>query len=534
MSADGEEIGGSPQITRNPSPPPELFQNDEVHGDSIGQTAFSKHWLFTTLMKLIQEVDKENEGKEAAVSEFGVDVDEDLQNELCKLWDMSMNPEVAVFLQEFKAVEILSGVIAKSKAPRVTEICVGILGNMACDKEICKAITETDKLVKMIVMMVENPDTPTLVETTRLLYTCLSNREAMSTWISSIKSDASFFTNICFILHSSTNTDLLKNTGELVDALLDQDEELCGAWATQELVESLLEAVKQIGYSHSETLETFMHIFQLLSTSEEGVAALVLCADVLQIPLLKYLLSVCEYEIVGLDGHEGCLASALSVLNVLYSSSPDVVDKLSSAPDLIRILLKILEPLFPLLPENSEKLKNISKYSNSVTNHPDNSSDKSEKTESNENGHMPKDSVDTEGEEEKQMSTEEKAGPPAAEPQTTEAEVHKYRLLYGVLQDFLRDVVVSLVTDEDDVHDTPNPPLFISILDYLNSNCSRARINYMMLSFHEVKDGEVDPADHMLHLSEKYSQDRLHRIIQDFKKGDIFFRSDSLNMEDKR
>lgn len=50
----------------------------------------------------------------------------------------------------------------------------------------------------------------------------------------------------------------------------------------------------------------------------------------LQIPLLKYLLGVCEYEIVGLDGHEDCLASALSVLNVLYSSSPDVVDKLSS------------------------------------------------------------------------------------------------------------------------------------------------------------------------------------------------------------
>lgn len=37
-------------------------------------------------------MDKENEGKEAAESEFGVDVDEDLQNELCKLWDMSMNP----------------------------------------------------------------------------------------------------------------------------------------------------------------------------------------------------------------------------------------------------------------------------------------------------------------------------------------------------------------------------------------------------------------------------------------------------------
>ncbi|XP_048242098.1 protein saal1-like [Haliotis rufescens] len=532
MSGDGEEIGDSPQVTRNPSPPPELCQNDEVHGDSIGQTAFSKHWLFTTLMKLIQEVDKENEGKEAAESEFGVDVDEDLQNELCKLWDMSMNPEVASFLDEFKAVEILTGVIAKSKAPRVTEICVGILGNMACDKEICKVITACDKLVKMIVMMVENPDPPTLVETTRLVYTCLSNREAGSTWITSIKSDSTFFTNICFILHSSTNTDLLKNTGECVDALLDQDEELCGDWATQDLVESLLEAVKQIGYSHSETLETFMHIFQLLSTSEAGVTALVLCADVLQIPLLKYLLGVCEYEIVGLDGHEDCLASALSVLNVLYSSSPDVVDKLSSAPDLIRILLKILEPLFPLLPENTETLKTVSRYSKTATIPPP--PDKSTGEESSENGHTSKDTDDTEDGGDKQMSIEGVSSPAPTESHTTEAEVHKYRLLYGVLKDFLHDVVVSLVTDDDDAHDAPTPPLFISVLNYLNSNCSRARINYMLLSFHNVKHSDVDLTDHLFHLCQKYSQDRLRRIVQDFKEGEIFFRSDSLSVEEKR
>ena len=42
---------------RNPSPPPELTGEsgeDLIHADSIGDTVFSKHWLFTTLMKLIQ------------------------------------------------------------------------------------------------------------------------------------------------------------------------------------------------------------------------------------------------------------------------------------------------------------------------------------------------------------------------------------------------------------------------------------------------------------------------------------------------
>ena len=38
---------------------------------------------------LKQEVDRENE--EGMNTDLMVDVDEDLQNELCKLWDMSMN-----------------------------------------------------------------------------------------------------------------------------------------------------------------------------------------------------------------------------------------------------------------------------------------------------------------------------------------------------------------------------------------------------------------------------------------------------------
>ena len=45
-----------------------------------------------------QEVDKEQEGKEGKEeTDQGLDVDEDLQNELCKLWDMSMNSVSIVY-----------------------------------------------------------------------------------------------------------------------------------------------------------------------------------------------------------------------------------------------------------------------------------------------------------------------------------------------------------------------------------------------------------------------------------------------------
>jgi len=39
----------------------------------------------------------------------------------------------------------------------------------------------------------------------------------------------------------------LKNTGELLDVLLDQEESLCETWATVQLLQAQLEAIKQIG-----------------------------------------------------------------------------------------------------------------------------------------------------------------------------------------------------------------------------------------------------------------------------------------------
>ena len=44
--------------------------------------------------------------------------------------------------------------------------------------------------------------------------------------------------------------------------------------------------------------------------------------DRLEQKLFKYLNIVCEYEIVGVDGKERPLSSAISVLNILLTSQP--------------------------------------------------------------------------------------------------------------------------------------------------------------------------------------------------------------------
>ncbi|WAR02346.1 SAAL1-like protein, partial [Mya arenaria] len=285
----------SPAEDRNPSPPPELAQNsDLISAECIGDTAFSKHWLFTTLIKLIEENAGPDRGSGDGRGELVVDVDDDLQNELCKLWDMSMNSDVAKFLDEFKAVEIMTGIIQKSKAPRVIEICVGVLGNMACEQPICDRMAQDHKFIELMLSMMETRDTPTLVENTRLVSTCLANTGSRGPWVSAIQRSEDIIGHLTFILSSSTNCDLLKNTAELVDTLLDLEPDLCISWATIDFVHALMEATEQIGIMD-------FH-FDFILSHKTSVYLPVAHTAALELKVLKYLNIVCEYEIVGVDG----------------------------------------------------------------------------------------------------------------------------------------------------------------------------------------------------------------------------------------
>lgn len=49
-----------------------------------------------------------------------IDISDELQDQLCQLWDMSSDEDVATLLNEFKAIDILTEVISKSDAPRAT------------------------------------------------------------------------------------------------------------------------------------------------------------------------------------------------------------------------------------------------------------------------------------------------------------------------------------------------------------------------------------------------------------------------------
>uniref|UniRef100_A0A8C6CM24 Protein SAAL1 n=1 Tax=Monodon monoceros TaxID=40151 RepID=A0A8C6CM24_MONMO len=339
-------------MDRNPSPPlrsrDEEEEEEAAVGDCIGSTVYSKHWLIGVLTGLMQIVSPENSKSSSDHEEQQMELDEEMENEICRVWDMSMDEDVALFLHEFNVPDIFMGILAKSKCPRLREICVGILGNMACFQEICVSISSEKNLGQVLLYCLCDSDPPTLLETSRLLLTCLSQTEVAVVWVERIREHPAIYDSICFIMSSSTNVDLLVKVGEVVDKLFDLDEKLMLEWIRNGAVQPLdqpqedseqqpvfrivpcvLEAAKQVRSENPEGLDVYMHILQLLTTVDDGIQAIVRCPDTgkdtwnLLFDLVCHEFCQSDDPPIILQEQKTVLASVFSVLSAIYASQAE-------------------------------------------------------------------------------------------------------------------------------------------------------------------------------------------------------------------
>ncbi|XP_027708465.1 protein SAAL1 [Vombatus ursinus] len=340
-------------MDRNPSPPwrgqEAEAESAAARGDSIGTTIYSKHWLFGVLGSLIQLINPEKTtSRENEEEEQHTEVDEEMENELCRVWDMSVVEDVALFLFEFNAPDIFMGVLAKTKCPRLMEICVGILGNMACFQEICVSISNDKNIGQTLLHCLYDLDPPTLLEISRLLLTCLSQPQVADIWVQRIRENPAVYDSICFIMSSSTNVDLLVKVGEVVDKLFDLDEKLMVEWikngtaqgphqssgdseeqAPLKIVPCVLEAAKQIRFDNPVGLEVYMHILQLLTTVDDGIQAIVQPPDAGR-DTWNFLFDLACHDFcqpddppIILQEQKTVLASIFSVLSAVYASQTE-------------------------------------------------------------------------------------------------------------------------------------------------------------------------------------------------------------------
>ncbi|XP_076450782.1 uncharacterized protein LOC143286837 [Babylonia areolata] len=351
----------TPSRMRNPSPPPELL-TEEANADFIKGTGYSKIWVYSVLLNLMQEVERhvsleaEPEENESGI----VEVSESQQNELCILWDITMNEDVARFLMdpEYNTVKILTFAIYKSRAPRINELCIGMLGNICTDRQCCVTVSENEDLVKLTCAILSNIefDAPTLKETIRLIVTCLGVPEVRPTWLQAILDTPDVISLLLFVLESSVDVSLLKLTGSFLDEVMMRVDEVCEAWASPQLVANILVALKQIGYKTKEDVKPFLSVFQLLSTTQPGVQSLVEHSERVMRILVYWLREVCDTEILVVDDHLPHHTYVVSVLSLLLTTVGSVTDYILTRPALLKDMLTTLSSLYIVRKSSPYKL----------------------------------------------------------------------------------------------------------------------------------------------------------------------------------
>ncbi|XP_066993099.2 protein saal1 isoform X2 [Anabrus simplex] len=156
--------------SNNYNPPPSSDDEGGMNrGDAVGSTMYSECWILKILMQLTKlNPDEWNS---------------DLESEVCVLWDMSAEEDVVNLLMKHNMFGLATHVVVNFDNCRLTEIMVGIIGNMCCVESVRTELGRRTDVVEVLLELLSMPDVPTLLQVLRVLQTCawdVKNRSAKS------------------------------------------------------------------------------------------------------------------------------------------------------------------------------------------------------------------------------------------------------------------------------------------------------------------------------------------------------------------
>ncbi|XP_045024120.1 protein SAAL1-like isoform X2 [Daphnia magna] len=230
-----------------------ITEDDErLKGDAIGDTLYSESWILKTLMKLT-----ENHNNFETQESNAVELDESLETDLCLLWDMSADKEVAHCLFQHDILSLAKCVIEESVAPRLTEIGIGILANLSCQQKIGHEILLDSELLTGVVNLMSSEDSQTIIQIVRLLDNLIHYSDNKSYHYSKNKScsslldDEALWMSVAFILENSLKEELLIGSAKLLENLtrhMKHDEEV----PYKNILSGIIEAQKQLQSGNSD------------------------------------------------------------------------------------------------------------------------------------------------------------------------------------------------------------------------------------------------------------------------------------------
>ncbi|CAH8509388.1 unnamed protein product [Schistosoma rodhaini] len=332
--------------TRNPSPPPDYDENAKQL-DMIGDTTYSRRWLFSLLIKFLEKVNSETSATWLSSEEdpSRKELETELEEQLCCLWDLTVNRDVLKFLDEFEIVSIFNNALGSVQNPRLLEIIVGILGNLAYDPLACRKMSESESFIVRVINLLYTRDTPALIETCRLIQTALASDEYRAPWLNEIRFQTEFLENMLFILKSSTNATLLIGTVRLIDVITREDDSLAEVWCGDRLLTAILIAQHQMKWLHGSEVEIIHRLLYTFSSNVNGVSALVNSFSEVLPTFGVYLRKVCEDapHLIHFVTYYNSLRAIIPIIDVVIASLPcmDAMCCYLSDPHILPCLIHI-------------------------------------------------------------------------------------------------------------------------------------------------------------------------------------------------
>ncbi|KAK9498741.1 hypothetical protein O3M35_003308 [Rhynocoris fuscipes] len=239
-----EQSFSSEETTVNPTLTDDLLEEvEKMKGDAIGNTLYSERWVLKTLMQIAKYTDE--------------DWNEEFESDLCSLWDMTLEKDVVNLLMKHDVISIINRIIGMTfiaSRSRLTEIMIGLLGNMCCVSEkVRQELSMRDETIANLLRLFEIPDAPILVQLIRLLHATawdlLKEKDNVPSWLEKELNNFNLCNHVTFILKSSTNDELLCGVLEFLNTLCSvtiNDKDFSQYFSTPDLVKGMLETWDQL------------------------------------------------------------------------------------------------------------------------------------------------------------------------------------------------------------------------------------------------------------------------------------------------
>ncbi|KAG4138058.1 hypothetical protein ERO13_D07G110400v2 [Gossypium hirsutum] len=142
----------------------------------------------------------------------------------CVLWDLAANQTHAELMVQNFVLEVLLANLMVTQSVRVTEICLGIMGNLACHEVPLKHIVSSNGLIAVIVDQLFLDDTQCLCEAFRLLSSGLQGGECIK-WAEALQFEH-ILSRILWVMENTLNPQLIEKSVGLLLSMLESQKEV--------------------------------------------------------------------------------------------------------------------------------------------------------------------------------------------------------------------------------------------------------------------------------------------------------------------